>query len=242
MEAQEFTVGRAKRRNTHVKRHDCIEREGRTRKLRQTRCNGSVGSTNVKVDLAASAAQGYSRRFRLRLKPRLRGWDFVMGLLPAAAVPLIQRGLFGTSGWASYVVSVLIAYAAFFVIYLATKAVLLLISRDKQLELAEVELAKVGAEQIAYLEKLSDEGNFWVFHYQQSHNLPIWQNGEARWSGFTGQALLRLYGKATEEAFNTFDGLDRQQAEGMDLRYLNRRLENLRRIIQSLSSSSASQS
>lgn len=91
---------------------------------------------------------------------------------------------------------------------------------------------ELAANKISHLEDLSNDGHFWARYCNPT--LPIWTEGMSRWCGCTTNALNLYYGKVKVSEFETFDGVDRQHTEGIELRYLNRRLQNLRRIIQSL--------
>jgi hypothetical protein len=83
------------------------------------------------------------------------------------------------------------------------------------------------------LEELSDQGHFWVYY---AHEItPLWRDGVGKWAQRTSEQLRRYYGNVKEQTFNTFDGMDKQTVDGIDLRYLNWRLKNLREIIQNLS-------
>jgi len=143
----------------------------------------------------------------------------------------------GLKASASVHLSTEIRHELFQLIYfVAVAAVGILVEKRtsrKALERLKQQIAASENEQhIQDLEELSNQGHFWVYY---AHDItPLWRDGVARWGQHTADQLTRHFGKTKALAFNTFDGMDKQTVEGIDLRYLNWRLKNLREIIQNL--------
>jgi len=200
----------------------------------------------MNTQVAARTAHMHSLKFSSQLKDELRVWDFLMALVPALAVPYVHDAIYASRGdWKTYVIPVLAVYSVGFVLYVLIRLPVLLWSWHKRLRYAKERIqsleSQLDKEHLEQLEDLSDAGHFWSF-WNDHRTLAMWQNGSSKWSGSTSLRLGQYYGEKTAKAFDTFDGMDRSDATKLDLGYLNRRLENLRNIIQSLTSSSASRS
>jgi hypothetical protein len=152
-------------------------------------------------------------------------------------VPFVHDAMYlSRADWKSYVIPVLLVYVTGFVLYALVRLPLLLLSWHKQLASTQERVRELEStleqQHLQHLEHLSCEGDFWVFYADQINGL--WRDGVGRWSQHTAKQLHVYYGEAKAEAFNTFDGMDKKTVDGIDLRYLNWRLKNLRSIIQSL--------
>lgn len=86
---------------------------------------------------AATAAQGYFRRFWARLKKKIRLKDATVDLTLAILTATVMHFAWGMKDWLHLIASGVIAYILFSIGHLMWKAITLLISRDKELEIAE---------------------------------------------------------------------------------------------------------
>lgn len=157
-----------------------------------------------------------------------------MGVIPAAAAPYVQHLLRGSElHWGSYVVSAILTYVAFFLfLYLPIKALLLLISRDKRLEILELRVPQLELalknKRCDRFEEVKDDADFlWITRTE--NNSGLWKQNRLRWMMYAVTVVADYCGidKATAEK-QLFDctGMDSYE----DTAILQRHMANLKTI------------
>ena len=181
--------------------------------------------------IATPATQRYSRRFWLRLRPKLRIWDFLMGLVAAVLTPPVHNAIFTLDRWWTYVIAAVLTYAGFFVIYMAIKAILLLIERDKSLEIAEIAIPKLERRvrelKANQIKRIYEEANYL---WQIRDDSQGWQNSRIHWMSNAVSVIADSCEINNDDAEKMlFDSAAMESYSDREI--LKRHISNLRQII-----------
>jgi hypothetical protein len=135
-----------------------------------------------------------------------------MGLIAAILTPFVHSLIFTDNKWWTYAISAAVTYVVFFAIYLSAKAVLLLISRDKQLEILEKqlpvpdELFQRGQWLQARAPTVGNAGELALCRF--------WAEEVQGWSQRMSKLLWEKYGEEVGRDFNNNVGLNQNESIG----------------------------
>lgn len=155
-----------------------------------------------------------------------------MGLTAAILTPLVHHLIFIDNRWWTYAISALITYAAFFVVYVLVKALVLLISRDKRLEEMEARIPQLEFEirdrkQKRFVEIQDDADFLWTTRTE--NDLPLWKLNQQRWVMYAPSVVADYCGIdkeiATKQLFDC-SGMDSYETKAV----LQRHIANLKTI------------